>query len=457
MNSSIHYEILANLLHTYIFEREENKNEAITVDHIITTVFNNPEYSSDLGVEESVELQRDLWACINDSEYLRDNIELHNFFCLFISQIKGPFPRYIHKYTEAFINNITVPTSLEELEKIYSYGKNDAEKLLDLISNHKTIRWTTPRWAKQGDIVLFMHAKSSRGKLTKLRTETKKTNPSNEKLILGSIEEQLEFYKDYGGKIYAVGRVNGKPENEGTIPNSHFKANIRCDHSDLFKLDKPVDISEFRSFIKISPQGAITPVYGEPYEKLKRIIRSKNKISKYLYFAFSHSTPFPHSLVNEQNWKKLGLEYRFSFTLEAQFRQCYLDYLLKELGDQKTIYRECTCHKVGKNSTHVDNVIKIDGKFLPVEDKLNIKLEKKLKQQCESYCNLDSIELSQDRKRQTEMKDVIKDKVLIFDTYGVYMYFSENQMIETLFDLCDLKHNADVKRLREIIIRKMNQ
>lgn len=60
------------------------------------------------------------------------------------------------EYVQAFINNISFPKSLDELEDyIYNAGHYDIEGLL--VSSGT--EWTAPRWAKAGDTVFFMHAK----------------------------------------------------------------------------------------------------------------------------------------------------------------------------------------------------------------------------------------------------------------------------------------------------------
>lgn len=215
-------------------------------------------------------------------------------------------------------------------------------------------------------------------------------------------------------------------------------------------LERPIDISEFNEFIKISRMSGITPVFGSAYDKLKQMISEMNKVPQ--YFEYSYSTPFPHMLVNRENWMKLGLEYRNSFTLEIQFRQCYVDYLLKEIGDQKTIYMECPCYKGSNPITYVDNIIRINNKLLPVEVKLNIKLESNLEGQCEQYCTLDKLILNAKADHQAKMEKVVNDRVLIIDTYAVYMFYLVNKQIEALFDLSRLQYKEDVLELRRIVI-----
>ena len=240
------------------------------------------------------------------------------------------------------------------------------------------------------------------------------------------------------------------PEEYEVDPLLHSKSNVYCYIDDLFLLEKPVHISKFNSFITISRQSGITPIFGSDYERLKEIIASRNYVPE--YFRYSYSTPFPHAKVNGENWMKLGLEYRCHFTLEIQFRQFYVNYLLKELGDQKTIYSECKCYKGTNPFTFVDNVIRIDKRLLPVEVKLNTKAAGNLERQCEQYCKLDNLVLSKDAKRDTDMRRVVDDKVLVIDTFAVYMFFLNDKNIRFLYDLDDLRSSGDVKKLRREVL-----
>ena len=115
----------------------------------------------------------------------------------------------------------------------------------------------------------------------------------------------------------------------------------------MFLLEKPIDISEFNSVITVSRQSSITPVFGDQYNFLKSLIFQKNSIIED-YFINSIAEPVPLARVNDNNWLEVLNRYRRSFFLEIQFRTYYVDRLLILLGDNKTIYRECTCIKKTK-------------------------------------------------------------------------------------------------------------
>lgn len=445
-------------------------SEDITIEQVFSEARKKWTGFEELNKEDVVELKRQLqehiqWKedCLNREErsnsYLLSSEEDLSLESLpagrFASDSESKRRRFHKKYVEAFINNISVPKSLDELYSFFMDG-NDAQILIQDASGTGETNWTVPRWAKRGDIVLFMHAKTARSTLTGLRTKVRSTYSPDTQMARRfeqAIADQLTFHEKYGGKIFAVGRVNGKPEEEKKNPITHVKSKVFCDIDSLFLLDEPIDISEFNRFINISRLSAITPLYGDIYERLKEIIVHKNRTPG--YFRYSFSTPFPHSQVNQNNWIQLGLEYRNAFTLEAQFRHCYVDYLLKELGDQKTIYMECSCYKGTNPATFVDNVIRFDKKLLPVEVKLNIRLESNLEGQCEQYCGLDRLVLDKHSGREAALNRVINDKVLVIDTYAVYMFSVVTKKIEFLFDLSDLKSKEDIRTLRRTVIESL--
>ena len=61
---------------------------------------------------------------------------------------------------QAFVTNMSVPKTLEDLfYHIYDYKGYVIDELLN--DWNGAASWTAPRWAKVGDIVFFMHAKST--------------------------------------------------------------------------------------------------------------------------------------------------------------------------------------------------------------------------------------------------------------------------------------------------------
>ncbi len=313
---------------------------------------------------------------------------------------------------QSFISNTSVPKSLDELQYfIYEHGCFNVEDIL----NEEEINWTAPPWAKIGDIVFFMHAKYAKSHLTALRTElnNKKQDYTSEEYdtMMQWIARGLTLHKQYGGKIFAIAKVSGLPEHitdffeDDSDVKLHWSSKIYADMDDVYLLENPVDISEFNEIIRISRQSSITPVFGSDFDALRKIIKSKNEIPR--YFEESIAASLPLSKINSDNWYTLSNEYRRSFMLETQFRNFYVNHLLREISDIKTIYKECRCRKSGIPDSFIDNVIKINGRYLPVEVKLSVACQADINKQVAKYCDDEYIIIDNKNKKRFVAKTYI--------------------------------------------------
>lgn len=359
------------------------------------------------------------------------------------------------KAVQAFINNISFPASLDELKVfIYEHGCFNVE---DILQNDREF-WTVPKWSKAGDIVFFMHSKTAISKITSLTTKLNKTkylySTDEYELMSSWLKRGRSLYNRYGGKIFAIGRVTGEPvyenyQDDDEVP-FHWSSRIYADIDSVVVLENPIDISEFNSFILVTRGGAITPVLGESFEKLRSVIGSKNKLPR--YFRESIATPVPLREINKSNWLQIAGQYRRSFFLEIQFRSFYVDYLLPLLGDQKKIYRECRCVKKSNPDSFVDNIIKLNGRYLPVEVKLDINAEADIKGQVQKYCDVEKCYLANKELSFIDYTKMYADKVVIIDTYNVYLYDQNRDSVMKIYDLDDLKEESDVQALRKTIV-----
>lgn len=355
---------------------------------------------------------------------------------------------------QAFIDNISFPKTMEEflffLEDNFHFNVDD-------ILNESYVEWTAPRWCKINDIVFFMHSKTSISIITKLRTEylTNKDRYSKKQqnLIEKGLEHALDNYKKYGGKIYAIGRVVEPTEYNDLYEENvklHWRGKIYAGISDIMVLDNPISIESFNDFIYVSRQSAITGVWGKEYTKLKKIIKSQNRVKK--YFEDSISTVLPIKDINKNNWLNIAGRCRRDFFQESQFRTYYTDYLLKELADNN-VFRECRCKKSNEPDCFVDNVIFINNYPVLVEIKLNINNEKDLIKQIKKYCNSDSIIIG---KKDYENNKYVTRKAILIDTEGIYIYNNKTNYIKQIYDFNNLKEKNDINRIKMIIIKEMN-
>ena len=108
-------------------------------------------------------------------------------------------------HIQAFVANMTAPTTLDELYDTTITNKYCLLPDVILYMSPDGVEWTVPRWAKIGDVVFFMFAKSARTYLTKVRTEfNNRENDFDEydcDWIRFWINHGLALHKFYGGKI----------------------------------------------------------------------------------------------------------------------------------------------------------------------------------------------------------------------------------------------------------------
>ncbi len=356
---------------------------------------------------------------------------------------------------QSLILNIAFPKSLDEVLEIQkNVGKYDIEVLIDSVDNHKLIHsWSVSKWIKPDDIIFFMHSKSSIHTIARLRNELKVSlqyyNAEEISLIETGLERGLELYRLYGGKIFAIGKVDETPMYVDPTElkyNSHWKSRIYAYVENNCLLEKPIDLSEFNSFIKLSCGGSITPVYGKEFEKLKALIATSNEIPSYL--DDSVSMPIPLSCINTENWIQVTAKYRNRFLYESQFRTFYVDYFLKVLGDRKKIYRECACKKSEIRTSFIDNIIIFGGLYLPVEVKLSVKAEQDIIRQIDKYCNLDVLYLDSKKEEAGAVERMYQTKVLVIDTTNIYLYSSQQKEMAEVCTLDNIHEIQDILDLR---------
>ena len=364
-------------------------------------------------------------------------------------------------YIQSFISNVSFPKSLDELK--YEFIDNRGQYDVETILYGEPGEWTSPNWAKKDDIVFFMHAKTARSTITSLRTDLKNSrdNYNNESYeeIMQWLTRGLEIHKRYGGKIFAVGRVVGPPkiyaETKDNPEYSHWKSKIYADIGDRWLLNTPIDISEFNSFILVSRQSSITPVFGAEYDSLKSLILSSNRDAPD-YFINSIATPLPLSKISSETWLKLSNEYRRSFILEQQFRTYYVNYFLQIVGDKKTFYRECRARKTGYADSFIDNLIVFNKRLLPVEVKLNIDNEPDIIGQVRKYCNDEQIFYDHSIKSPVNMDEMYHNNVLIIDTENIYLYDDSMGNYTSIYSLDSINDISDVLAFKNHLMQLLH-
>ena len=192
----------------------------------------------------------------------------------------------------SFITNFQSPADLNELISFHrqGYGSN-LEALLN--DSQNGTNWTVPSYAKIGDIVFFMCAKSSvdyrhMAGIRKLARNT------GDPAIISLANDQYDLHEKYAGKILAVGTVKNAPQKrEAGSAYPGWGADI----DSIVFLKQPVDINEFRSFITVSTRGAITKLDDTQYQALMRLIEKNNPGFLSDYMQQSQELPGMYDII----------------------------------------------------------------------------------------------------------------------------------------------------------------
>ncbi|MBQ9521601.1 MAG: hypothetical protein IJR72_03415 [Oscillospiraceae bacterium] len=139
---------------------------------------------------------------------------------------------------QAMILNLSFPKSLEEVLDIQDdSGAFDIDILLSdclksKIGKPYTTTWTVRKWCKKGDIVFFMHSKSSGVTISRLKNQLNQSSADYTEddfnTLTTALERGSQLYKEYGGKIFALGQISGTPkydnvQEERIIMNPGFR------------------------------------------------------------------------------------------------------------------------------------------------------------------------------------------------------------------------------------------
>lgn len=171
----------------------------------------------------------------------------------------------------AYIANFQSPSDLQELEWFYERGAStNLGAILEVLPGNPLGEWTAPRWAKTGDLVFFMCAATSPNRMGHVCKQAR--DADDERLIIFA-EKERTLYKQYAGKIVAMGRVAAEPyTEEGSGPRALKRAPIR----NFIRFYNPIIRDEYIDFIKVSRTGSITKLDEQQMTTLLQLAKVKN-------------------------------------------------------------------------------------------------------------------------------------------------------------------------------------
>ncbi len=352
------------------------------------------------------------------------------------------------KNVQAIICNTNFPNTIDLF--INRINKEMILSICAVEDKSQTGAWTLPKWMKKDDIVFFYYAQKAKYNINKIEKEL-----VDKKLMCSKYKKQIdkarELYEKYGGKIFGIAQVKSAPfYTEGrAVPESKLRYLAKIKKFHLLK--NPIDKSRFDKKIQIIRQGTFTTIGSEEYKLLFNMLDENTKDR----FADYNICPFPYSKITLKNYLSLNQKYNRNYQDEASFRSYFVDYLLKDLSDDRVIFSECRCRKGGKTN-YIDNVIKINGVYIPVEVKLNINAERDICDQVSKYCKVDDVWTSEDidLKKQYHNK-----KCLIIDNInGIYVYDSKiKSKIKQIMSIDGINTKANIYVLKRKIINEFEK
>ena len=412
----------------------------------------NQKYNRE-SIEKEVQYTKIHYSILPDKREI-DRLELETEMLFEKTQqiaLADPDEKIGRNCVQSFVSNMSTVTSLEELDYF------DGFTLPENIMSDTTNCWTAPIWAKAGDIVFFMHSKTAKSTLTGLRTQLiqnrNKIRPGKYERLMAHIDHALDIHSRLGGKIFAIGRICGGVEYidpEDYVDSIlHWKSRHYSNIDNIYILENPIDISEFRNYIYISRGSSITPLFDDEYDRLKEDISKFNDIPEYV--KESVARPIPLRKINNDNWIEVSNAYRRCFILEKQFRKFYVDYLVRELGDKKRFYTECRCQKPSMNDSFMDYAMLFNGKYLPVETKLSVSAEPNIIGQVRKYVYNSKVFLDNEGKTVSG-EQFHNGKVLIIDTEKMYIYDDKQKDVKEILDLDCIESKEDLKTAKNAIM-----
>lgn len=407
-----------------------------------------------------------VWLSVKQAEYMRKNPEE------LIKYVEEADERELQRrrnnalkaseathYVQSYISNCSFDNSLDELWfDIQHSGYFNYEALY----HEEEVQWTAPKWAKPGDIAFFIHTRTAKSIITRLRTELKAqkdTMPTEKYTILDrEINRALQNYEKIGGKIFAIGQVCAPTEEideddpfySNDENSKHWLSRSYACVSNIFLLKHPVSMDDFTDFIMLARGGSYSVVLGENFSRLRDLIMEKNQDQEDFpyYFRKSVAAPLALSDITDNNWMQINSEMRSEFSGKTQFQSFYTNYLLRSIGDTKKYWQRCRFSKPEMaNDAIMDSVIVFNKKYLPVRILFNPSDKGTPAEIAGKYCNAAEIFIGKDEK--IDISRIYSDRVMVIDRENISIYDASSEDLHVLMQLDDLKSVEDVAVLKQ--------
>jgi len=269
----------------------------------------------------------------------------------------------------------------------------------------------------EGDILFFYHAVTAKQRISSLLKKATVLNDSN---LVVFLKRSKALADRYSGTILGYAVVSGQSmffdeDNE----DWHFKGKVFAPLEDVHIFDQPLHSEVFTQTLQISRQSALTYLTKNQFTEIKRLLSLENTLPIYLADAEFAEASFKD--ITKDNWISIACANDTRFALEIQLRSYLLDYFLAALKDSHSpLLEECHCHRNGINTGFADYFVKLYGKWIPIEAKLNIKTEKDIFEQVAKYIHIDSFTPTKGTRKRECFAVNDNSFCIIIDQFGIY-------------------------------------
>lgn len=337
---------------------------------------------------------------------------------------------------QAAITSIGFPNSPDGVrDMVDKHGDwiTDLDALLAAGVNGDEGDWTAPKWMTEGDVLLFYHTKNARQKVGALLDRTTDALSATSRFGPGRrrdlrrmrvlLERSSLNAARYSGTIFGCAEISGVTKYYEGHPEDtpHFRGRLFAPIRNVRIFDVPLPAEEFAGFLRVG-QGAITPLHGEQFNETRKRLGKRNDLPRFLAAARIGGPSFRD--VDQENWPTISCSSDVGFLDEAQVREYFLDFLLREVKDEGTpLLEECRCYRNGRGGKAkiADYFVSIHGRWIPVEAKLNILAERDVLGQVASYVAADFFVPSRKPRKGEKLEANNSKLCVIADQSGLYL------------------------------------
>lgn len=237
------------------------------------------------------------------------------------------------------------------------------------------------------------------------------------------LDRAASYSNSYSGTIFGCAEVSSPPKyiKRKVDESSRFKSNVFAPLRKIHLFDPPLHADEFAEVLRIG-QGAITPLHGEQFNEIRRLLSHRTEVPDFLRNARIGGLTFRD--VDKNNWPSISCSEDARFIDEAQLRAYLLDYLLNEIKDEGTsLLKECYCYREQQKGRPkiADYFVKVHGHWVPVEAKLNILAERDMLGQVAQYVAIDYFTPTLGRHKGERFGATDSTLCVIADQSGLYI------------------------------------